>query len=320
MPESKENPRRQFLKNSSLAALSVAVLAKGGSAMSKGREDVIQEPDCNPTTLDYYGQGPFYTSGPPMMENNQLASETEEGTRLIISGRVLNLACDQYLPNTLIDVWHADDAGAYDNDGYNLRGKTYSNEQGFYLFETIVPGKYLNGATYRPSHIHFKITAPGFPELTTQLYFEGDTSIPGDAAASITTGQYDASERIIPLTENSEGVMEGTWDIMVNGDGLDVGLNDLHLNKGVIYGISPNPFHSSIEIKYGVFNESRVGLSVYDVDGRQVASLEDQVLSAEKYTAVWQPDAYVAAGHYFIALKINDLQVNYMKVIYQKGY
>lgn len=53
-----------------------------------------------------------------------------------------------------------------------------AQSEGFYLFETIIPGKYLNGAKYRTGHIHFKITPSGFPTLTTQLYFEGDTDIP----------------------------------------------------------------------------------------------------------------------------------------------
>jgi len=37
-----------------------------------------------------------------------------------------------------------------------------------------VPGRYLNGAQYRPAHVHVKVSAPGFLPLTTQLYFPGD--------------------------------------------------------------------------------------------------------------------------------------------------
>ena len=39
---------------------------------------------------------------------------------------------------------------------------------------TIVPGRYLNGRQYRPAHVHVKVRASGFAELTTQLYFPGD--------------------------------------------------------------------------------------------------------------------------------------------------
>lgn len=126
--------RRQFLRNVSLASISmglVPVTVKG----SPGDRTPIT---CDPTTLDFYGEGPFYTPNPPDILNNQLADQNESGTRLIVSGRVHNLDCTEIIPGTVIDVWHADDSGAYDNVGYNLRGVTESNSQGFYMFETIL--------------------------------------------------------------------------------------------------------------------------------------------------------------------------------------
>jgi len=305
-------PRRQFLKNLSLASLSVGIFpAIAQSNPSEGDKSLR---DCNITTLDYYGEGPFYTPDPPVMVNNILAGENEPGERLILSGQVRNLDCSELIQNTVVDAWHANDAGQYDNAGFNLRGITYSNSQGFYVFETILPGHYPNAGSFRPSHIHIKITPPGFDTLTTQLYFEGDEYIPGDAAASITSGPYDATHRIIPLTMNFEGKYEGTWDIVVDGEGI-VGTNDLHSDKGMIYSANPNPFSNRVEINYGVFRDAKVSLFVYDLNGRNVAKLEDKFLSSEKYTAVWQVDSKLPDGFYFIALKVNDLQVHYLKML-----
>jgi len=305
--------RRSFLKNSALGAIALGASSKlSGTSKVSSTEDTMM---CDPTTLDFYGEGPFYTDAPPLMVDNMLTPETEPGTKLVISGRVLNLDCAQFIPNTIVDVWHANDAGEYDNQGYNFRGYVVTNDQGFYLFETILPGKYLNGSSFRPAHIHFKITPPGFETLTTQLYFEGDTSIAGDAAASITTGTYDASHRIIALTEDDDGSLMGTFDIIINGEGTSVSTKDLHLDRGMIYELNPNPVHDRVEIKYGVFKKSKVGLIVYDMQGRQVAVLEDQELVADKYTSIWIPESALAAGHYFVALKINDLQVHYLPMI-----
>ena len=305
-------PRRQFLKNLSLASLSVGIFpAIAQSNPSEGDKSLR---DCNITTLDYYGEGPFYTPDPPVMVNNILAGENEPGERLILSGQVRNLDCSELIQNTVVDAWHANDAGQYDNAGFNLRGITYSNSQGFYVFETILPGHYPNAGSFRPSHIHIKITPPGFDTLTTQLYFEGDEYIPGDAAASITSGPYDATHRIIPLTMNFEGKYEGTWDIVVDGEGI-VGTNDLHSDKGMIYSANPNPFSNRVEINYGVFRDAKVSLFVYDLNGRNVAKLEEKFLSSEKYTAVWQVDSKLPDGFYFIALKVNDLQVHYLKML-----
>ncbi len=307
-------PRRKFLKNLSLATISAGILPTTLSGQSKGKNSSNDPEDCFITTPDLFGTGPFYTPDAPFMENNQLAGPDEPGQRLIISGQVRNLDCSELIQNAVIDVWHANDAGQYDNSGYNLRGYTLSNNQGFYMFETILPGHYPNGGSFRPSHFHLKITPPGFDTLVTQLYFEGDEYIQGDAAASITSGPYDASHRIIPLTTNSQGKLEGTWDIVIEGDGI-VGTNDLHSDNGMIYEAGPNPFSDQIEINYGVFRDAKVGLFVYDLHGRLVATLEERHLSPQKYSAVWNPDTNLQKGYYFIALKVNDLQVHYLKVL-----
>jgi len=308
----KNKSRRQFLRNTVLASLSVGLLPGISHVSGKGSKKSITT--CNPTTLDYYGQGPFYTPNAPAIVNNQLASPNEPGTRLILSGIVQTLDCTGVIPNTLIDVWQANDAGAYDNTGFNLRGITYSNSQGYYLIETILPGKYLNGAQYRPRHIHFRITPSGFPMLITQLYFAGDTSIPGDAAASITSGTFDATHRIIPITMNAQGKYEGTWDIAIDGAGV-IGIGENHLDKGIIYSVAPNPFNDSLDINYGIFLKSKVKIQVFDINGSLVATLDEQNLEPQKYTARWKPDVGLAAGNYFVALKLNDLQVHYLKVV-----
>jgi len=316
MKTSIKNNRRQFLKNTSLAALNIGLISKFASGATKEHQKIRNKAICESTTQDYYGEGPFYSENPPLMTNNILAQPTEPGQRIIISGRIHNLDCSQVLPETKIDVWHANSAGQYDNNSYNLRGITYSNRQGFYIFETIMPGNYPNGGSYRPSHIHFKITPLNSDTLITQLYFEGDEFIDSDAAASITEGEFNAAQRIISLKENPDGKLEGTWDITLDGVG-NILSNEIHLNKGMIYTIGPNPFSTEIVINYGVFKNAKVSLLVFDIHGRLIANLEEKNLLPEKYTAIWNPDTSLPAGHYFIALKINDLQVHYKKIIKQ---
>jgi protocatechuate 3,4-dioxygenase beta subunit len=313
----KKKSRRAFLKNTSLSVLSVAAVP-GLLRAEQAKEQHIkqgQEGSCEPSTVDYYGQGPFYMPNAPFIQNGQLAGPNELGQRLIISGRVLNLDCTQALPNTEIDVWHADSNGAYDNTGYRLRGRVNANSQGFYLFETVMPGFYLNGASYRPAHIHFQITPPGFAPLITQLYFQGDPYIASDAAASMNSGAFDATHRIIPLNTNANNELEGSWDIVLDGNGVPIGSSELHLDRGMIYSAFPNPFCEELEIDYGVFQRSKVAIAVYDLQGRQMAVLDEQSMEAGKYSVVWQPPLELPKGHYFISIKINDLQVHYVKVL-----
>jgi len=178
---------------------------------------------CIQTTPDLFGEGPFYTQNPPVIENAVLAPMQEPGERMVITGRLFNLDCSRILPNTMIDVWHANAAGQYDNAGHNLRGQTLTDDQGFYRFETVKPGKYLNGLRFRPAHIHFKITPPGFQTLTTQLYFEGDPDLSADMATTTDRPGFEARERIIPLSTALDGKLEGVFDIVVNGAGVAKG-------------------------------------------------------------------------------------------------
>ncbi|MGY8932496.1 MAG: dioxygenase family protein [Flavobacteriales bacterium] len=313
----KNDNRRQFLKNTSLSLLSVAVLPtilkSANSLDSLNHSSSIV--NCDQSTEDAFGQGPFYSANAPTIQNDQLADVNEVGTRIIISGLVFNLACSEVIPNTEIDIWHANDAGEYDNIGFNLRGKTTSNNQGFYVFESIKPGLYLNGSAFRPSHIHFKIIPPGFNPLITQLYFQGDPHIPTDASASITSGLFDATNRIIPLSLNSNGDLEGSWDIVIDGNGVLIGTNNIHLDKGIIYNANPNPFTDHIYINYGVFKKAKVTISVYDISGQIVANLDERILDAGKYSVTWNPNRNLTKGHFFISIIINDLQVHYVKVI-----
>lgn len=304
--------RRQFLKNITLGIIGTGIVPV--MARTHSIKNINTQQSCNAVTEDYYGEGPYYTENPPEIQNGVLANESEPGQRLIITGQVKNLNCQEIIPNTEIDIWHANNAGSYSSgNDYTLRGKTYTNSQGFYSIETIFPGKYLNGSRFRPRHFHFKITPPGFPTFTTQTYFEGDTDIDGDPAASNVTN-FDATNRILPYTENSEGTIEVTWDINIDGEGV-LGIDNLHINNGMIYAISPNPFEDEITINYGVFKTANIKIEIYNLHGVLIANINNNQLTPEKYTAVWKPNKKLSSGIYFCALKVNDIQVHYKKII-----
>jgi protocatechuate 3,4-dioxygenase beta subunit len=128
-------------------------------------------PQCEEEESEDNIEGPFYKEGAP--PKSDLTENGMPGVRLTISGSVLGLTCEP-LAGALIDVWQADDAGAYDAVGFILRGTLNADAEGHYSVKTIIPGHYLNGNQFRPAHIHVKVSAPGFVLLTTQLYIEGD--------------------------------------------------------------------------------------------------------------------------------------------------
>lgn len=179
---------------------------------------------CPATEVDRYGMGPFYLENAPARA--RLARDGEPGESLSIAGTVSN--CREPLPGIRLEVWQATHSGCYihpnmacddvpGNDAQaRLWGVLVSDAEGRFAFDTIKPGRYLNGSRYRPSHIHFRITAPGKrvfaggqDNFYTQLYFAGDEYIAGDYAAD----HPSAASRIIPLAREGGGPWRGTFDI-----------------------------------------------------------------------------------------------------------
>jgi catechol 1,2-dioxygenase len=126
--------------------------------------------------------GPYYRAGAPYRA--KLTPPLEPGTVLLISGRVWAHDTKKPLANARLDVWQANSKGRYDNDDeerppkkdvFVNRARVVTDELGYYEYETIKPGRYkIDTDLWRPAHIHYAVTAPGYKLLVTQLYFKGD--------------------------------------------------------------------------------------------------------------------------------------------------
>ena len=107
---------------------------------------------CKLTESDMLG--PFYKEGAPFKQ--RLGEGVKEGERLIITGKVMDNRC-QPIKGALLDVWQANSTGEYDNEGFTLRGKVKTNNDGTYLIDTIIPNEYSAGDITRPGHVHLKV-------------------------------------------------------------------------------------------------------------------------------------------------------------------
>ncbi|WKZ34343.1 MAG: hypothetical protein QY332_12045 [Anaerolineales bacterium] len=125
----------------------------------------LPAPSCSGVLTPSNAEGPYYTPNTP--ERTSLLEDGLRGERLILIGHVLNEDCKP-IPDVWLDFWQADGDGEYDNAGFTLRGHQFTDQQGRYSLETVLPGLYSS----RPiRHIHVKVQAPNGQVLTTQLYF-----------------------------------------------------------------------------------------------------------------------------------------------------
>jgi len=158
--------RRGFFR---LVAVMSTALAGIWTEVTAQAQPLRPTPSCPdaPQPTPRQTEGPYFKPDSPRRES--LLEPGISGVRIVVAGVVLSTSC-QPVPRALIDVWHADSNGAYDNAGYRLRGHQFTDDQGRYRLETIVPGNYVG----RTRHFHVRVQAPNRPVLTTQLYFPGE--------------------------------------------------------------------------------------------------------------------------------------------------
>ncbi|HEY6242236.1 MAG TPA: intradiol ring-cleavage dioxygenase [Burkholderiales bacterium] len=143
-------------------------------------------------------EGPFFKTDTPRRVS--LVEPRSNAPRLIVVGRVLSARCVP-VANALLDFWHADEDGEYDNRGFRYRGHQFTDADGRYRLQTIVPAEYPG----RTRHIHVKVQAPGRRILTTQLYFR-------DEPGNLRDGIYRPD---LEMRMAGRGAGEGTFDFVV---------------------------------------------------------------------------------------------------------
>jgi protocatechuate 3,4-dioxygenase beta subunit len=109
-------------------------------------------------------EGPYFKPSSP--QRADLVEPNSKGRLVELGGQVLTRSC-RPVAAALVDLWHADERGDYDNAGFRYRGHLLTDGEGRYRFRTILPALY----TGRTRHYHVKVQAPQQRVLTTQLYF-----------------------------------------------------------------------------------------------------------------------------------------------------
>jgi protocatechuate 3,4-dioxygenase beta subunit len=158
--------RRRLLQALSALPMRQRLLAAGVLGLPLPSPGLAATPSCGAGSdvTPRQTEGPYFTPDSP--RRLSLVEPDMNGARLVLIGRVLAPDCRPQ-PGALLDFWQADAEGAYDNRGFRLRGHQFTDADGRYRLETVMPGLYPG----RTRHIHVKVQPQGGPVLTTQLYF-----------------------------------------------------------------------------------------------------------------------------------------------------
>jgi hydroxyquinol 1,2-dioxygenase len=147
--------------------------------------------------------GPFFAHGAKEYGYGADLREgaTQKGEDVWVSGRVLGTD-GKPVPNALLDIWQAKADGIYDlqtGGEFELRGRVKANAKGEYAFASYKPSFYsvpidgpvgdlINATTknhMRPAHMHAIVSAPGYQQVITHVFVEGDPHLDSDAVYAV---------------------------------------------------------------------------------------------------------------------------------------
>lgn len=150
--------------------------------------------------------GPFYVEDAPLRAMGDSISLDGKGESCVYEGKVTDLMGSP-IDHACIDVWSDNAEGFYDvqqpdrQPKWNNRGRFITGADGVYRFIGIKPVSYpipddgpvgkmlsaLGRHPYRPAHMHFKLSAPGYQDIITHIFDGEDEYIGDDAVFGVKT-------------------------------------------------------------------------------------------------------------------------------------
>ncbi len=184
-----DDKRQEFILLSDTLGLSMLTVAMNND----------KPPGCTEATVF----GPFHVEGAPHYEHGDDVANGASGEPCVVRGSVRGLGGEP-VADAVIEVWQADADGNYDVqlahlEEHRARGVLRSGADGRFHFRTIRAEAYpiphdgpvgrMLAATkrhpWRPAHLHFMITAPGYERLVTHVFRAGDQYLDSDAVFGV---------------------------------------------------------------------------------------------------------------------------------------
>ena len=184
-----DDKRQEFILLSDILGLSMMLVALNHKGAPGATEATVL--------------GPFFAHGAKEYGYGAdlRAGASQKGEDVWVTGRILSVD-GKPIPNAVLDIWQAKADGIYDlqtGGEFELRGRVKANEKGEYAFASYKPkfysvpmdgpvGDLIRATTndhMRPAHMHAIVSAPGYQQVITHVFVEGDPHLDGDAVYAV---------------------------------------------------------------------------------------------------------------------------------------
>ena len=171
-------------------------------------------------------EGPFFPVNLPSDRDNDLLNvtgnnESAAGRQAHVFGQVMDRSGER-IQGARVEIWQSDSQGVYHHPdapgtpdpNFQGYGRVSTDREGSYHFRTLRPVPYGD----RTPHIHFRVTAEGHEQLTTQLY------VAQESDRNSSDGLYNnhsAEEQALitasfnPITGDADGPVAAEFNIVL---------------------------------------------------------------------------------------------------------
>lgn len=175
------------------------ILASDVLGMSSLVDMLNSRPDATSSSV----LGPFHVSNAPPLAIGGDMKRHYGGPMLLVEGQVTDTD-GKAIPNATLDIWQTAPNGMYasqddEQDTFSFHGLMTTDDQGRFGFTTVKPveytvptdgpvGKILDAAgrhPWRPSHLHYIISAPGYKTLVTEIFPDDDPYLDQDTVFGV---------------------------------------------------------------------------------------------------------------------------------------
>jgi hydroxyquinol 1,2-dioxygenase len=223
-----DDKRQEFILLSDVLGLSMMVVAMHHKSAPGATEATVL--------------GPFFAHG---AKEHGYGADLREGATMKgedvwVSGRVLGVD-GKPIPHATLDIWQAKADGIYDlqtGGEFELRGRVKANAKGEYAFASYKPKFYsipMDGPVgdlvrasgnhhMRPAHMHAIVSAPGYQQVITHVFVEGDPYLDSDAVFAVKDSLVAKYKKVSDAAEAKKLGMPNpflklTWDFRLSPQG-----------------------------------------------------------------------------------------------------